>query len=543
VYLYSLTRDVPGVPGATLLGSVLTPGDDANVVSKALDNLTRAAWYLHTDARGYLFSTEASLTKLIQEAEQQVAPGRVRTACTEILAGQFRDAALKVRRTWEDAKIPDRDDDAWLVIVHWDEFGGDHGIVELAGAVPTQVRELWEKTPAGGLREYRNRLVFLGPSAANHDTMLATVRRQLALKDLHGSPELVRALADDKRKELGDEVKQSDLLARIAVCNHVNVLFVPQAGGLDAIELATVTTASVKQNQTDAVLDRLAAMEKTLTAGDKPLDPAYIKAKLGTRLDSPLPTIELVRIFAARPDLKMVLDRAKLTELVASGVKNGVWEYHDTERGDDGWATKDRPTVGVRLDESTVLHPIGSAPPVTPVGILIDPGTAGAGGGSTVAPTPAVGTTFTRSGSAAVALQQVREEAAGAGREGLVRLMVSLNESGQDGAAALIKLHSLVPPSAPGATIRYDVHAVVDLGQADEFVKIEFHGPPGKYQPLKQALDPLLRGHDANLEATVTVAFDAPLVLSGEEVEAVRLRAVDSGPTKCTITITTEDSL
>jgi hypothetical protein len=137
----------------------------------------------------------------------------------------------------------------------------------------------------------------------------------------------------------------------------------------------------------------------------------------------------------------------------------------------------------------------------------------------------------------------VREEAAGAGRERLARLVVSLNESGQDGAAALIKLHSLVPPSAPGATTRYDVHAVVDLGQADEFVKIEFHGPPAKYQPLKQALDPLLRGHDANLEATVTAAFDAPLALSGEEFEAIRLRAVDSGPAKCTITITTEDSL
>src|SRR5258708_21931048 len=39
VYLYSLTRDVPGVPAAELYGAVLGPGDDANWLQKALDGL------------------------------------------------------------------------------------------------------------------------------------------------------------------------------------------------------------------------------------------------------------------------------------------------------------------------------------------------------------------------------------------------------------------------------------------------------------------------------------------------------------------------
>ena len=37
VYLYSLTRDVPGVPAAELYGAVLSPGDDTNLLQKALD--------------------------------------------------------------------------------------------------------------------------------------------------------------------------------------------------------------------------------------------------------------------------------------------------------------------------------------------------------------------------------------------------------------------------------------------------------------------------------------------------------------------------
>jgi hypothetical protein len=55
VYLYSLTRDVPGVPAAELYGAVLGPGDDANWLQKALDGLEGSCWYLHADIRGYRF--------------------------------------------------------------------------------------------------------------------------------------------------------------------------------------------------------------------------------------------------------------------------------------------------------------------------------------------------------------------------------------------------------------------------------------------------------------------------------------------------------
>nr|MBA2437809.1 ATP-binding protein [Acidimicrobiia bacterium] len=298
-YLWSLTRDVPGVPASTLIGGVLSPGDDPNVLSKALDNLEAAAWYLHCDARGYRFSVEPSLAKLVQEAESQISGGRVKQAATDILARQFRDSALKVRRSWEDAKVPDRDDDAWLVVLHWDEFGGDCGVSE-AGAVPHQVRELWEKTPAGGVREYRNRLILLAPQARSHDAMLRTVRRHLALSDLARSGDTLRSLPEEKRKEVADSARTSELEARVAVCNHVNLLYVPQAGGagaggLEPVELDVATQANVARNQTDAVLDRLAAMEKTLAAGDKPLDPGWIAAKLGAQVAGRLPTIELVR--------------------------------------------------------------------------------------------------------------------------------------------------------------------------------------------------------------------------------------------------------
>lgn len=532
-YLYSLTRDVPGVPASTLIGAVLTPGEDVNVIAKALDNLEAAAWYLHTDARGYRFSVEPSLAKLIQEAEGQVTGGRVKQTATDILANQFRDAALKVRRTWEDAKIPDRDDDAWLVVLHWDEFGSDDGVID-ASVVPAQVQTLWEKTPAGGVREYRNRLVFLAPHSASHEAMLKSVRRHLALKDLAGSGDTLRSLPDEKRKEVADRAKQSELEARVAVCNHINLLYVPQAGGLDPVELDVVTTASVKPNQTDAVLERLAAMEKTLAAGDKPLDPAWIKSKLGAQLDNALPTIELVRVFARRSDLKLVLDRAQLTALVAAGVRNGVWEYHDAERGVEGWATKDRPSAAVRLADDTVLHPVGSAPPPAPAGGL-DP---------LLPPPPAkvaAGATFAADGKADVAVLNARQAAADAGRKHVRELRLAIDELGADTGTHLAKLLTVIPATSAGATLTYGVAARVTLGDPSHVLDLSFTGPPNEYQPLKPALDHILRQHDAVLKASVAARFDPPLDLSGQAFEDLLGRARDTGPAKCAVTLTTED--
>ena len=148
-YLFSLTQDVPGVTAGELIGSIFAPGDDPNVLVKALDTLERSAWYLHADARGYRFSTEISLNKMIEDATREFSVQKAKQCATQILAEQFKDSTLKVRRAWEDAKVPDRAEDAWLAILHWDDFTDVHG-VEPGADPPGRVLDLFERTPAGG---------------------------------------------------------------------------------------------------------------------------------------------------------------------------------------------------------------------------------------------------------------------------------------------------------------------------------------------------------------------------------------------------------
>ncbi|WP_162466148.1 DUF499 domain-containing protein [Streptomyces taklimakanensis] len=549
VYLYSLTRDVPGVQPAELFGAALVPGDDPNLLQKALDGLEAACWYLHADVRGYRFSTEASLVKLIQEAESEISVTNARKKATKILTTQFRDSTLKVRRHWEDAKVPDNAADAWLVVMHWDDFGDPRG-VDPHGPTPAKIQELWERTPAGGLRQYKNRLVFLAPSLGTHEAMVRAVKKHLALEELSTSSDTLNALTPEKRSELKDRAKESALLARVAVCNHVNVLYVPTAHGLEAVQLDQVTSSSVFPNQADAILGRLAAMEKTLRAGDRPLDPAYVKNKLGDLLNRPQPTEELEQAFARRSDLKMVFDRMQLVALVSAGVRNGVWEYQDPDRGDDGWATKDRPGASFRIAADVFLHPPGSAPaPAEQVCPLCDTVHPGRGcpdifekedGAQSPLPS-AKPTTFTGSGAAGSAFAQARSAAADKQRESLCELTIGIDHLGAGGSTELLRLHSVVPATTLGAELVYDVKVVVTLGtNHSHAAKIEFVGTPADYAPLREAIKQLLGPHESVVKASVTAAFADPLPLSGDVVERFAQAARDTGPTKCTITMRTE---
>jgi hypothetical protein len=549
IYLFSLTQDVPGVTAGELTGSILAPDDDANVAVKALDLLESSAWYLHADARGYRFSTEINLNRRIEEATREVSTQKTKQRATQILGEQFKDSTLKVKRAWEDAKVPDRAEDAWLVILHWDDFGDEHG-VEPATDAPGRVLDLFEHTPTGGLREFRNRLVILVPTKQTHEAMLASVRRHLALSQLAGNSDALSQLSAEKRAQLVELAKESELEARIAVCNHVNQLYVPQAENrLDAVELDVVTQASLKRNQTEAILDRLAAMEKTLAAGDKTPDPAFVKSKLGNQLETAFPTAHLVLAFARRTDMKMVLDKAQLIALVAAGVRNGVWEYHDATRGEEGWATKDRADAAFRLGEDSFLYPVGTAPAPTPkpcpfCGQIHPPGPCpgggtGTGGGGAGTKT-AADMTFVATGSAGVAIAEARGKALDVGRTSLVELRIQVEEFGAGGPIQLAKLHSVVPATQAGSALRYDIDLTATLGAPEDSLVVKFEGPPAKYQPLREALRQAVGSHESSLRTTLTAVFEPALQLAGQEMSDLHQRASDTGPDKCTVTIVTE---
>jgi hypothetical protein len=226
-----------------------------------------------------------------------------------------------------------------------------------------------------------------------------------------------------------------------------------------------------------------------------------------------------------------VLDQAQITSLILAGVRSGIWEYQDPERGESGWATKDQPSAAVRIAEDTFIHPTGSAP-VPEADEIIDlppPKVLPPSGG------------YGASGKADVAIAQARQKAADGRAENLRSLRISIDETGGGKGIELAKLQSLVPPGTTGLTLRYEIESSIDLGAPGETLKVSFAGSAGAYAPLKSALDQLLRVHEAVTRAALVARFDPPVPISGQEVEEIRRRAADTGPTKCSISLSPEE--
>jgi hypothetical protein len=293
--------------------------------------------------------------------------------------------------------------------------------------------------------------------------------------------------------------------------------------------LATATTGNIYPNQTTAVTEYLAADKKTLVAGDSQLDPGRIAGLLGAQAVRQMATAELVRAFARRTDLPIVLDQGQMLGLVLAGVRNGVWEYQDPMRGIEGWATKSTPDRPVRIAEDTYIHPVGSAPAPAP-SLPPEP----------LSPPPAVKASFVDEGKADVAFTQVRQQAADAKVDRVVSLVISIDLFGDSTGTELAKLLSVIPAGTAGSLfagplLRYQVSAQIELGAPGNSLEVQFSGPASEYTPLKSALDHMLRSKPAILRASVTARFDPPVPLAGHEIEEIGQHAADTGPAKCQI--------
>lgn len=545
IYLWSLTRDTPGVSVSSLLGSVLAPGDDPNLMAKALDRLSATCWYLHPDAtHGYRFSTEANLNRLLAEAMNRVTVAKVKNRATDIAAKKFKDGSgLKVRLNWLDGAVPDNEQEANLIVFHWDDFGNDHGVIDTS-TPPKQVTDLWENKPAGGNREFRNRLVFLCPTADTHTAMLDTIREQLAYDDLAASDSL-RSLSEDQQGKVADGRKEADLKATVAVCNHLNLLFYPSSvTGFTAVVLPHLTTAKAASNQTDSIFEALDSAGKVLRSGTPPLDPGQVKAALGARLDAAgLTTSELLRFFGRRGDMKVVFDRAQVNTLVSNGIRRGAWDYFDATLGDKGWSTKNTPPAATRLGDDTYLYPPGSAPAAKAPAAETQSADDGIDWDDDSTPKSADSPNqFTATGKAGIAASNARDQAIAAGRATARAFSVKVNILGDTAAEALARLLTILPNPGVPCTIAYDLEAGVALSALDasKYCKVEFHGTADDYKALANGLKNLLTGRDANLNGTVTVTFDPALSIGEQATGDLIQRCKDTGPDSCTLTITTE---
>ncbi len=540
VFLYSLTKDTPGVPEGGALGSVLDPATDPNRLLKALEDLRERAWFMHDTAGGLRFTEEVTLKRIVAQHELEVTGSQIEKRAQQLLQDSFKASAFQVHATWSDAKVVDKSDRATLVLFHWNRFGDDRGVSDPTGDPPDFIRETWEKAPDGGIRQFRNRLILLAPAAERFTPMQHAIRRLVALEALVDDAAALSHLDAEKRQQAHDLRKEAASLARIAVCSLMSVLYVPkgQPPRLEPTLLPVVTQASLRGNQTQAIEDHLAAEHKTLATGDPTPDPALVATKLGKQLNGGMATQKVLDAFAMRTDLPLVFDSGRVRETIRAGVLNGEWEYHDASQGDDGWATKDRGAARTyRIAADTYLHPIGAAPAPTDDGGKDDDTDIEFDDDDDTT----TATTVEASGSMQHALDQTLQAAAE--KDGLLiaAMRVRIDEQGAEAGIELGRLITcLTSPPPPGADLHLMVRVVVNLAGADHAAKVEFSGSQQEWQPLRQAVHTLTTGRSAVVGASISARFGTPVASQDPVLADVAAQAQNIGPSKATVRLELE---
>jgi hypothetical protein len=132
------------------------------------------------------------------------------------------------------------------------------------------------------------------------------------------------------------------------------------------------------------------------------------------------------------------------------------------------------------------------------------------------------------------------QAATDAGRTAITAIGVTIDELGADTHQQLARLHSLVPPTTPGAVVIYRITLSAVLDRPEHTVRVEFNGPAGDWSGLKPSIDQVLRTRQAAVQGRVDATFADPVPIGSEVMASITQRATDTGPARCTVTLITD---
>ena len=510
IFVHSLTQGIAaGIELPDLLAATIQPGDDPQLLKRTLARAQgeergaagEAFWFLHWDGRLYLFKTEPSLEKVVQDELSLV--GVVRTK---------EDIDRRIERVWrpgtfdpvhfpaEASELPDDSRTPKLAIPHFEACSVDSE----AGARPEPpdlVRKLFAHSGISeSHRTFKNNVVFLVADAGASERMVDLSQRHLAIRRIVGDRGRMAQFSKEQQQRLRAMGESAELDVRVAITRTYRHLFYPSADapkrsdGLAHQALPAQEQGKVR-DQTSVLVGVLRDLEKVLTGDDSPLSAQYVKAKAWVRGRSRMSTEDLRKEFGKRLGLRILLDPTQLKKTIKNGCAQGVWVYHDPKR--DRVHGKDSSTPLVEISEDAMLYTPEEArrafpePPPDKKTYKPPPESCPLCGhvecrcGDDPESDAATLLVVTENGAPGRVLQRIADRFHDAGRE-LVAELVIICEGLPDTQA----LGIAVPQFPRGEyRLRHELTAEFGDAGAGESLTVDFTGPWHRYKRLRSVLE------------------------------------------------------
>ncbi|MEG4105707.1 DUF499 domain-containing protein [Microcoleus sp. S13_C5] len=343
IFLHSLTQgNSSGIRLAELNLSLLTPGVDSGFVDRALERLTKVAWYLDSDPVTSLarFKEEPSINKIITEEKEQVgvvlAKEDLRTRRDSIFFKKFFTLVSNIESPGD---VDDNPDDVALCAIDFDEAT----VNASTDAAPELIERIFNNSgESGKFRTYRNRLLFLVANRLELEAAIDNAREYKAIQNILKSQNRLADLSGSQQKELKKREGAKNMAVRVSLTNAYRHLFYPSNDqvkapkGLMHYTLSAQDASMVegKNNQQDVILKALKDCGKIRPEEAKPFAPAFILQKVWPAgLDS-WTTKALRDAFAKDLSLNILLDAevSMLRETIRQGLKMGNWDMKAGDR-------------------------------------------------------------------------------------------------------------------------------------------------------------------------------------------------------------------
>ena len=531
-FLESLTQTASHPTQGAILGSALRPGDDANQMLAAWERLRADAWYLHEERGGYRFKTEPSLTKMIQDQMDATLTSKARAAAKSLLEEMFstRQAGtgggvFTVYRMYDNEKAPDHKESVGLCLFDWTDFPGQQGVVN-AEKTPDLVYRTWSHTDTGGLRSYRNRLVFVAPDATYFSDMEHTVKRRLALDTLVGQETLTESLSDTAKETLKSLHQEQQLHARVAVANVMSLVWYPKNNHeLGLIRMKVDSTARAKRKQVDVIYEELDKQNKWMIAAGPDMDPAVLRQQMGLRLQGECTIGDIEDFMAQSGESRILLDKQKLLTLIQNGVRRREWEFRSAE---GEWITVERGEIGrIEALPGNSIHPVGTAPKP----IIVPP--------PPPPPPPPTSNIFQSHSSPSSALESIVDDAQSAGFDSVTELTLSWGVEGQVAATCLTRTFRVLAVSRSFSSVSVTVALNLETMHAGATAALSFKGAEPLAVPLEESAKNILRGGEGSIfEAEIVLCFQVPISLDGTWRQQLHTAVQGINVSTCTLQLT-----
>ena len=392
----------PGVTESELLAAVVGPDLDNITATAVLAELRTACLYLHHDGVRYVFKKDPNVTKLIEDAESEVARNpdevraRVREMLTKRLAGQSTAIIWPEKSQGIDDKEP-----RFLVAYLPLEFAAD------SKAEQTQkARELVSKY-GDRPRSYRNGVALAVPENKQLEPLRRAVRYLMAIERVEAKKEQFR-LTSEQKSQLNERRKTEEAAAESAFRSLYSSVWLPRVEeggiGIEVVEaggrplqatgihqrimelLTSIGTPKVHSKLTPQKIVERMKLGDALSPGESP--------RLGVR------TSEVQDAFFSFLSPPRLDSADAIRKAIVQGVTQSIFGYTSgavPTLGPDGkyQIARDKVRLGVTLSDDEVDFDSGflvipaaipeAAQPVGPTDkVVVGTELGGGGGGNTV---------------------------------------------------------------------------------------------------------------------------------------------------------------